>query len=159
MTRMRFGKTYGASRKGWRNRFLQGLIQAAVAFHHHSTGNVVGAGSLMERARKNLAGCPEEFGGFGWTDCWSRWSDGERHCRWVDAVPDIRGLCRSSEMVELRPDQPAAASPDEDPVVSFSLIEIPGRRIWRVVAGVGEGLGVAAGNPSGFSGRDSGRAS
>jgi len=44
-------------------RFLQGLIQAAVALHHHSTGNVVGACSLMERARRNLAGCPEELGG------------------------------------------------------------------------------------------------
>jgi predicted metal-dependent hydrolase len=44
-------------------RFLQGLIQAAVALHHQSTGNVVGACSLVERARRNLAGCPEEFGG------------------------------------------------------------------------------------------------
>ena len=49
--------------EGMEKRFLQGLIQAAVAFHHHSTGNVAGAGSLMERARKNLAGCPAEFGG------------------------------------------------------------------------------------------------
>ena len=48
---------------GMEKRFLQGLIQAAVALHHHSTGNVVGACSLMERARKNLAGCPKEFAG------------------------------------------------------------------------------------------------
>jgi predicted metal-dependent hydrolase len=48
---------------GVEKRFLQGLIQAAVALHHHSTGNVVGACSLMERARKNLAQCPAEFGG------------------------------------------------------------------------------------------------
>src|SRR5438309_10994919 len=48
--------------EGLEKKFLQGLIQAAVAFHHHSTGNVAGACSLMERARKNLAGCPEEFG-------------------------------------------------------------------------------------------------
>src|SRR4029077_9946562 len=48
---------------GVEKRFLQGLIQAAVALHHHSTGNVVGAGSLMERGLRNLAGCPEEFGG------------------------------------------------------------------------------------------------
>ncbi len=48
---------------GMEKRFLQGLIQAAVALHHHSTGNVVGACSLMERARRNLAGCPAEFGG------------------------------------------------------------------------------------------------
>jgi predicted metal-dependent hydrolase len=48
---------------GMEKRFLQGLIQAAVALHHHSTGNVVGACSLMARARRNLAACPGEFGG------------------------------------------------------------------------------------------------
>ena len=50
---------------GLEKRFLQGLIQAAVAFHHHSTGNVVGAYSLLERAHKNLAACPANFGGIG----------------------------------------------------------------------------------------------
>jgi uncharacterized protein len=34
--------------------FLQGLIQAAVALHHHSTGNTRGACSLLERAIRNL---------------------------------------------------------------------------------------------------------
>jgi predicted metal-dependent hydrolase len=50
---------------GLEKRFLQGLIQAAVAFHHYSTGNVVGAYSLLERAHKNLAACPANFGGIG----------------------------------------------------------------------------------------------
>ena len=48
---------------GLEKKFLQGLIQAAVALHHHSTGNVVGACSLMLRAGKNLDACPEEFAG------------------------------------------------------------------------------------------------
>jgi predicted metal-dependent hydrolase len=48
---------------GLEKKFLQGLIQAAVAFHHHSTGNLAGAYSLMERGYKNLAACPREFGG------------------------------------------------------------------------------------------------
>src|SRR5260221_7858752 len=48
---------------GIEKKFLQGLIQAAVALHHQSTGNVVGACSLVGRARRNLAGCPAEFGG------------------------------------------------------------------------------------------------
>ena len=48
---------------GMEKKFLQGLIQAAVALHHQSTGNVVGACSLVERARRNLAGCPAEFAG------------------------------------------------------------------------------------------------
>jgi predicted metal-dependent hydrolase len=49
--------------QGPEKRFLQGLIQVAVAFHHHSTGNVAGACSLLERGSKNLAACPPEFGG------------------------------------------------------------------------------------------------
>jgi predicted metal-dependent hydrolase len=44
-------------------KFLQGLIQIAVALHHHSTGNVTGACSLLERGARNLAGYPECFGG------------------------------------------------------------------------------------------------
>jgi len=51
--------------KGPEKKFLQGLIQVAVAFHHHSTGNLVGARSLMERARKNLVEYPAEFEGIG----------------------------------------------------------------------------------------------
>jgi uncharacterized protein len=49
--------------QGLDKKFLQGLIQAAVALHHQSTGNLVGACSLVERARGNLARCPAEFGG------------------------------------------------------------------------------------------------
>lgn len=48
---------------GVEKRFLQGLIQAAVALHHHSRGNVAGACSLLARSHKNLAACPEETGG------------------------------------------------------------------------------------------------
>jgi hypothetical protein len=39
------------------------LVQAAVAFHHFSTGNRVGMRSVMERAMRNLNGCPAEFHG------------------------------------------------------------------------------------------------
>jgi uncharacterized protein len=53
--------------EGPEKRFLQGLIQVAVAFHHHSTGNLVGACSLLERARLNLAGYPGEFAGINLT--------------------------------------------------------------------------------------------
>ncbi len=53
---------------GPEKKFLQGLIQAAVALHHHSTGNSVGACSLLERARKNLVEYPEDFGGIRLAD-------------------------------------------------------------------------------------------
>jgi hypothetical protein len=34
--------------------FYRGLIQAAVALHHASAGNAVGAGGVAARARRNL---------------------------------------------------------------------------------------------------------
>jgi predicted metal-dependent hydrolase len=39
----------------------QGLVQVAVALHHHSTGNYVGMRSVLLRAMKNLAGHPKNF--------------------------------------------------------------------------------------------------
>ena len=44
-------------------KFLQGLIQVAVALHHHSRGNVVGCRSLLARAQRNLSGYPAQHGG------------------------------------------------------------------------------------------------
>lgn len=39
----------------------QGLVQLAVAFHHESTGNHVGAHSVLERALRNLNGADSSF--------------------------------------------------------------------------------------------------
>ena len=44
-------------------RFFQGLVQLAVAFHHHSTGNRIGMRSVMERGMRNLDGYPNDFYG------------------------------------------------------------------------------------------------
>ena len=44
-------------------KFLQGLIQVAVALHHHGRGNSVGARSVLRRAFRNLSTYPEDFGG------------------------------------------------------------------------------------------------
>lgn len=44
-------------------KFLQGLIQLAVAFHHYSKGNTVGAVSLLKRACRNLSTYPDGFAG------------------------------------------------------------------------------------------------
>lgn len=43
--------------------FLQGLIQIAVALHHHSRGNLAGASSLLARAHRNLMKYPDSYGG------------------------------------------------------------------------------------------------
>ena len=40
---------------------VQGLVQLAVAFHHASTGNHVGARSVLERALRNLQGADASF--------------------------------------------------------------------------------------------------
>jgi hypothetical protein len=42
-------------------KFFQGLVQVAVAFHHHSTGNFVGFKSVLKRAMGNLEKCPDGF--------------------------------------------------------------------------------------------------
>ena len=42
-------------------RHVQGVIQLAVAFHHESTGNHVGARSVLERALRNLNGADNSF--------------------------------------------------------------------------------------------------
>jgi predicted metal-dependent hydrolase len=42
-------------------RHLQGVVQLAVAFHHESTGNRVGASSVLDRALRNLNGADRSF--------------------------------------------------------------------------------------------------
>ncbi len=42
-------------------RHLQGMVQLAVAFHHNSKGNYVGARSVLERALRNLHGADSSF--------------------------------------------------------------------------------------------------
>jgi len=42
-------------------RHLQGMVQLAVAFHHHSKGNFVGARSVLERGMQNLDGAERSF--------------------------------------------------------------------------------------------------
>ena len=44
-------------------KFLQGLIQISVAFHHHSRGNTVGARSLLARAQRNLSSYSDCYAG------------------------------------------------------------------------------------------------
>ena len=44
-------------------RFLQGLIQWAVAFEHHRRGNAHGARVLLDRALANLAPAPPGYMG------------------------------------------------------------------------------------------------
>jgi predicted metal-dependent hydrolase len=49
--------------EGSEKKFLRGMIQVAVAFHHHATGNLAGARSVLERSRRTLAESPAHFAG------------------------------------------------------------------------------------------------
>jgi predicted metal-dependent hydrolase len=60
--RARFFEAHEVLEEVWRSlpgdqplrRHLQGMVQLAVAFHHESTGNYVGARSVMARALRNI---------------------------------------------------------------------------------------------------------
>jgi predicted metal-dependent hydrolase len=65
----RFFEAHEALEDVWRaapeseKKFWQGLIQAAVGFHHYSVGNRIGAQSLLARADRNLRAYPIRFRG------------------------------------------------------------------------------------------------
>lgn len=73
-------------------KFLQGLIQIAVAFHHHSTGNLVGARSLLRRAAQNLSGYPEDFGGIQVTQVLDSIADWQRALTEGKPMPSLPQL-------------------------------------------------------------------
>ena len=49
--------------RGRRRRFLQALIQVAVALHHHARGNLIGARSLLARGGNTLEDYPAAYAG------------------------------------------------------------------------------------------------
>jgi uncharacterized protein len=74
-------------------KFLQGLIQTAVAFHHYSRGNSTGARSLLARALRNLAGYPQEFGGLELASLRQsivNWQDALDHGAALPPLPELK---------------------------------------------------------------------
>lgn len=49
--------------EGIEKTLLHGVIQIAIALCHHQRGNRKGAIALFAKAQKNLAQCPEGYGG------------------------------------------------------------------------------------------------
>jgi uncharacterized protein len=73
-------------------KFFQGLIQVAVALHHHGNGNSVGARSVLRRAFRNLSLYPEGFGGVrsaGLLNSISEWQHALDEGTPVPALPKI----------------------------------------------------------------------
>lgn len=55
--------------------FLQGLVQSAAAFHHHSRGNLGGAASLLPASRAKLSEFPDIHWGIDLRDLRDRLSE------------------------------------------------------------------------------------
>ena len=73
-------------------KFLQGLIQVAVALHHYSRGNLVGARSLLKRAHRNLSSYPGQHGGIrlaALRDSVRGWSEALDNGHPVPVLPQI----------------------------------------------------------------------
>ncbi|MGA7078059.1 MAG: DUF309 domain-containing protein [Terriglobales bacterium] len=66
---------------------LQGLIQLAVAFHHYSTGNLVGARSVLARALRNLRGAERSFPDLDFEKLRAELVDWQRHLSGADLRP------------------------------------------------------------------------
>ena len=79
-------------------KFLQGVVQVAVAFHHHSTGNRVGMRGVLERAIKNLAEPPGNFGQIELPSLLQslvQWREALDNDLSLPALPRINGLAQS----------------------------------------------------------------
>jgi predicted metal-dependent hydrolase len=59
-------------------KFVQGLIQVAVALYHHGNRNSIGAKSVLRRAFRNLSRYPEGFGGLSSAGLLNSISDWQR---------------------------------------------------------------------------------
>jgi predicted metal-dependent hydrolase len=85
---------------GPEKKFLQGLIQVAVALYHHGNGNLVGARSVLRRAFRNLSRYPEGFGGIhlaGLLDSISDWQRALDESTPVPPLPTI--VVRQSSVI------------------------------------------------------------
>lgn len=68
-------------------KFLQGLIQVAVALHHHGRGNSVGARSVLKRAFRNLSAYPKDFSGIHLSDLMNSIAEWQRALEQGTPVP------------------------------------------------------------------------
>jgi len=76
-------------------KFFQGLVQVAVAFHHHSTGNLVGMSSVLKRAMGNLEkfrGERREIDLESLLESLARWRDAVDHDLPAPDLPRIQAL-------------------------------------------------------------------
>lgn len=74
-------------------KFLQGVVQLAVAFHHYSTGNRTGMKSVMERGVKNIRQHHGDCCGIDLApllQSLEEWREAMQHAASVPALPKIK---------------------------------------------------------------------
>jgi hypothetical protein len=77
-------------------RHVQGMVQLAVAFHHQSRGNRVGARSVLERALRNLHG----------SDVFFEWLDIKRMRADLEPWRDYLRQCAGASLPPVAPSLP-----------------------------------------------------
>jgi predicted metal-dependent hydrolase len=87
---------------GPEKKFLQGLIQVAVALYHHGNGNTIGARSVMRRGFRNLSRYPEGFGGIHLASLLGSISDWQRALDEGTPVPALPKIVIQSSVVSRR---------------------------------------------------------
>ena len=79
--------------------FLQGLIQVAVALHHHSQGNLVGARSVLERAARNLGAYADTHAGFNIAELLCELSEWQCYLNNGSAAPPLPRVRNSGTQI------------------------------------------------------------
>jgi uncharacterized protein len=90
-------------------KFLQGIIQVAVALYHHGNGNSIGACSVLRRAFRNLSRYPEGYGGIQLADLLRSVSEWQRAMDEGKPVPQFPRIL----VIQGRPEEPPEKSPEE----------------------------------------------
>ena len=87
---------------GPEKKFLQGLIQVAVALYHHGNGNVIGARSVLRRGFRNLSRYPAGFAGIHLAGLLNSISDWQRALDEGTPVPALPKIEKQSSVVGRR---------------------------------------------------------
>jgi predicted metal-dependent hydrolase len=104
----RFFEAHEALEHVWRaapqpeKKFLQGLIQVAVALYHHGNGNSIGARSVLRRALRNLSRYPACFGGMDSAGFLNSISDWQRALDEDTCLPPLPKIVLSHQSSAVR---------------------------------------------------------
>lgn len=96
-------------------RHLQGMVQLAVAFHHVSRDNYLGASSVLERALRNLTGADRSFPDLDLNRLRADLSLWQSHLNDLSAPPEDEGRVRTKVRTKVRTNVRTKVRPDFPP--------------------------------------------